>query len=610
MSAKDTIDVQRCGLLAKELNEFLSLYPIPSEYDVILPTSTQTIFDAPLGYVSLYTHSFSLANLRLPHTDFFYEVLQYFKVHISWLNPFGCAKLTTFIIMCKDYGCEPSVYLFRGFFNLCRAGSWLTFQKRSEKHIPNLVPKVITRTEGWHERFFFVQDSIIYSNYPQLLLDENRLNLKSFKDKLPPNLDENPYFQRLGRYPISVRVFDDPILFLACLKPSWKFGQQRPAIIMAFRNFIYTEDDDDLAFLTKGPSPGFGTGSPSALVNTELPKDVEKPEVQPVEITTDLGESPKAGVFIMHPGSVAARIKERKCKTRGGSLRPHVKRKLASGLSSSRAVHAKTSTSKDDAPILSISDDDKGKFPVHLVISEGYLDNQMDLELLNLHDRYYARHAMVDNAVNKRAHEFLQIRVKCEASMAEFDQNPAVLVLREKISSLTADVKEHKGNLDRLMLESQKWAGYQVTLSTLESKVDSLEVEKARLEAVEASIRREVEELKQDRRDVVSKVVPYAAMVDSDELGTLVGTLVSSTITYRRCRAYEQVAAMKEPFDLSKAKGYRSSYKKEHTQANNDFATAKFPWLSWPKATLSSAPSSNLMSPLADLVKPSLSLFE
>ncbi|GJV68563.1 hypothetical protein Tco_1484072 [Tanacetum coccineum] len=73
LSAKDTIAMQRCGLSAKELNEFLSSYPIPSEYDVILPTSTQTIFYAPPGYVGLYTHSFSLANLWLPRTDFFCE---------------------------------------------------------------------------------------------------------------------------------------------------------------------------------------------------------------------------------------------------------------------------------------------------------------------------------------------------------------------------------------------------------------------------------------------------------------------------------------------------------------------------------------------------------
>ncbi|GJY40512.1 hypothetical protein Tco_0427782 [Tanacetum coccineum] len=363
MIAKDTIAVQHCGLSAKELNEFLSSYPIPSDYDVILPTSTQTIFDAPPGYVSLYTHSFSLANLRLPLTNFF---------------------------------CE-----------------------------------------------------------------------------------------RLGRYPTSVRVFDDPILFLAGLKPSWEFGQQQPAIIMggkemAFRNFINTEDDDDLAFLLKEPSPGFGIGSPSASVNTKPPKDVEEPEVLPTKVTADSRESSKASVFVLHPGSVATRIKERKCKIRGGSSRPPVKRKLASESSSSRAVRTKTSASKDDAPFLSISNDDEGlpdcfelkdANAYHLKISaitlpawRGHLDSKMDLELLNLHDHSYAQQAVVDNVVNRRAHEFLQViekmsgeadiikarerscekeceglRVKCEASMAEFDQNHAVLALREKISSLTAD---------------------------------------------------------------------------------------------------------------------------------------------------------------------------
>ncbi|GKG59074.1 hypothetical protein Tco_0602783, partial [Tanacetum coccineum] len=69
-----------------------------------------------------------------------------------------------------------------------------------------------------------------------------------------------------------------------------------------------------------------------------------------------------------------------------------------------------------------------------------------------------------------------------------------------------------------------------------------MEAEKARLEAVEASLRREVEELKEDRRDVVSKFIPYAAieLVHSDELCRLVGTLVSFAITYGRCRAYVQ----------------------------------------------------------------------
>ncbi|GJW25773.1 hypothetical protein Tco_0039584 [Tanacetum coccineum] len=225
--------------------------------------------------------------------------------------------------------------------------------------------------------------SIIPAKYPQLLSEQNKLDLKSFKDKLPSNIEENPMFQRLSRYPISVRVFLDPILFLAGLKPSWEH------------------------------------------VNTEPPKDVKEPEVQPAEVTADSGESPNAGVIVVHPGSVAAHIKERKCKTRGGSSRTPVKRKLTSGSSSSRTVRAKTSASKDDAPFLSISNDDEGlpdcfelkdANACHLTISaitppawKGHLDNQMDLELLDLHDRCYARQTMVDNVVNRRACEFLQV---------------------------------------------------------------------------------------------------------------------------------------------------------------------------------------------------------
>ncbi|GJV74495.1 hypothetical protein Tco_1506079 [Tanacetum coccineum] len=147
-----------------------------------------------------------------------------------------------------------------------------------------------------------------------------------------------------------------------------------------------------------------------------------------------------------------------------------------------------------------------------------------------------------------------ELWAKCEAAMTEFEKNHIVVALQEKISTLSTEVKEHKVSLERMILESQKWAGYQQSLSNLESM---------------------------DRKEVVSKVVPYAMMelVHSDNMGSLVGRLVSSAILYGRCKAYEQVADMKEPFDLSKVKGYRSSYKKDHAQANNNLATTTFPWL-------------------------------
>ncbi|GJZ03071.1 hypothetical protein Tco_0521032 [Tanacetum coccineum] len=487
--AKDSIAIYTCELFEEEFNDFLALYPIPPAYQVILPKSNQTVFDAPPGYV-----------------------------HISRLNHFGCTKLTTFVVMCKAYGCEPTVELFRGFFNLCRAGKWLTFAKRPEKHIPHLFPKVITRID----------------------------------DKLPPNIEQNPMFQRLGRYPISVRVFPDPILFLAGLQSSWEHGQ----------NFVYAEDEEDLSFLPQEPSLGFGTGSASASVKIEPLRADEELVLQPAEVTADSGGSPKPELFVVHPGSVAARIKDRKCNTREGSSRPPGKRKLASVSSNSHATRAKTYTSKDDVPFLTVFDDDEGLFDVpelkdatacYLKIYaisppawKNHLDNHMDVELLDLHDRCYARQAVVDNAVNRRSRELLEVieklrgecdvikererareeeseslRVKCEAAMSDLEKNPTVIALREKIYDLS-------------------------------NEIASLEIKKARLKAANVSLRKEVDDVKRDRMEVVSKVVPYAAMelIHNDDL---------------------------EPFDLSKVKGYRPSYKKEHDQASNDLATATFP---------------------------------
>ncbi|GJT69637.1 hypothetical protein Tco_1028923 [Tanacetum coccineum] len=416
MSAKNTLAIQQCELSRKELDEFLSFYPIPLEYRVILPTSTQTILDAPPGYIGLYTHCFSLANLRLPLNDFFCEVLQYFKVHISRLNPFGCSKLTTFIVMCKAYDCEPSIELVHGFFNLCKA------------------------------------DTIVPSKFPQLLLKENMLDVKSFKDKLPS----------------------------AGLQSLWEHGQQRPAIFvggkeMSFRNFIYTEEDEDLTFLPKDFSPGFNIGSPFVSINTEPVRTEEEPATEPVNervgTTADSGGSPKGDTFVVHARSVAARIRERKCKTRGGSSRPPVKRNLASGSSTSRTVRAKASAMKDDTPVLSISDDDEGledclelkdATACHLKISaitppawKGVLDNHLDVDLLDLYDHCYVRKAFVDNAVNRRSRELLEVIeklrgeedvmrdrelsrkeeceglwAKYEAAMTDFDKNPDVLLLR------------------------------------------------------------------------------------------------------------------------------------------------------------------------------------
>nr|GEV98135.1 hypothetical protein [Tanacetum cinerariifolium] len=126
---------------------------------------------------------------------------------------------------------------------------------------------------------------------------------------------------------------------------------------MAFRNFICTEDDEDLTFLLKEPSPGFSTA--------------------------DSGGSPKPELFVVHPEIVAARIKDRKCKTRGGR-----------------------------------------QGPLQAVVDNAV--NRMSHELLQVIDKLRGECDVLMSRERARDEEYEGLRVKCEAVMTNFEKNPAV----------------------------------------------------------------------------------------------------------------------------------------------------------------------------------------
>nr|GEX44097.1 hypothetical protein [Tanacetum cinerariifolium] len=172
-----------------------------------------------------------------------------------------------------------------------------------------------------------------------------------------------------------------------------------------------------------------------------------------------------------------------------------------------------------------------------------FLDNVVNSksrELLQVIKKIRGECDVMKQRKRAQVEDFEELRSKCEDTMIDFEKNPTVVAMRQKMSTLYTEAKEHKANIDRMLLEIQNSVGYHVSLSALESKVASLEADKARLEVVEASLKKEVDDVKCDRMEV---------------------------------------ADMKDPFDLLKVKGYRPSYKKEHTQAGNKLATATFPWL-------------------------------
>ncbi|GKD96027.1 hypothetical protein Tco_1379924 [Tanacetum coccineum] len=438
---------------------------VANSHTVMLPQSNQAIYDALDRFSGLYIHSFSLANLILPLLKLFCDVLKYFRVYLSRLNPYGYAKFITFAIMYKAYGDEPSIDLFRGFFNLYSGGEWLTFAKRPKADVPTILKK-------WDKR--------------------------SFKDKIHLSISETLMYQHVARHPANVQSFPDPILFLAGLKMSWKHTSKRLAIFvgeneMVFRNFMFSKDDKEMTFLPHEPSPGFDCGSPFSSIKNE-PTLLEGELLdsanseQLVDNTTDSGcLSDREEMPIIGSGNVAERINDRKCKTKG-SKKPFVKRKPVHVGSSSRSTHQKSSPAKaESSSFLTISNDEEGiccflvscsNSSLYLpllsyLVSQAFLmhpNSAVDCHLMmsNVTLSAWKGHLMMSNVTNQRAQELLKVadqvkgecevfkerekardkeyeelRLKCEAAMADFDNNIAFNVISQKIKSLSDDVKEH-----------------------------------------------------------------------------------------------------------------------------------------------------------------------
>ncbi|GKG49695.1 hypothetical protein Tco_0518469, partial [Tanacetum coccineum] len=74
-------------------------------------------------------------------------------------------------------------------------------------------------------------------------------------------------------------------------------------------------------------------------------------------------------------------------------------------------------------------------------------------ELLHVIEKLRGKCDVVRSRERSSEEECKGMMVKCEAAM-RFEKNPTMVALQEKIYVLSTKVKEHKLNLDRMMLES------------------------------------------------------------------------------------------------------------------------------------------------------------
>nr|GEV21268.1 putative reverse transcriptase domain-containing protein [Tanacetum cinerariifolium] len=281
------------------------------------------------------------------------------------------------------------------------------------------------------------------------------------------------------------------------------------------RNFMYAKDDDDLSFLPNDPSTDFGTSSPFVFINNKAPLVIAKP-VDGTNSKKMIENISDLGGSLAHQENLIRHV---------SSVAGRIKdRKCRKRGYSKPPVKRKLFQGLLD--ILELQDANAYHLKISNIIPlswRRYLDNQLDAKLLNLYNRCYARQAVVDNAINRISWELLK-----------------------------------------------------VSLSALESKVSSLKAEKAKLEATKASLHQEVESVRRDRAEVVSKVVSNVAMklVRSDEIG-------------KRSLCTRRSSTLQEATDSATS----SSSEEPCSSTLSSFL----------KATLSSALMSQMLSPTLEL---------
>ncbi|GKB22142.1 hypothetical protein Tco_0856065 [Tanacetum coccineum] len=158
---RDTIQLEDAvsTISGEYLLEFTSEYGIPEGLHPELP-GPKDIVDFPEGKVGVYTKFFEFANYRIPISQFLFDILGYYQIHLSQLSVIGAAKVSHFEITCRVLNIIPALSLFRVFYIPSYHSGWMSFSKRPGKNTPQCYTKPLDSLKNWNNRFFWVDEKV------------------------------------------------------------------------------------------------------------------------------------------------------------------------------------------------------------------------------------------------------------------------------------------------------------------------------------------------------------------------------------------------------------------------------------------------------------------
>nr|GEU82747.1 transposase (putative), gypsy type [Tanacetum cinerariifolium] len=208
-----------------------------------LPGPGDKIVDFPEGKVGVYTRFFEFANFCLPLSQFLFDVLGYYQIHLSQLSVIGAAKVSHFEINCHILNIILTLSLFRVFYTPSFNSGWMSFSKRLGKNIPQCYTKPLDSLKNWNNRFFWVDERV----FPTVM--DWRTNAP--KDGMPAASTYSVEAVRaLDTYRTPIQKQPEMLLCLVGISRRYYLGDE------VYLTFLHENDRDmDLFSLIRAPNP-------------------------------------------------------------------------------------------------------------------------------------------------------------------------------------------------------------------------------------------------------------------------------------------------------------------------------------------------------------------
>ncbi|GKA34314.1 hypothetical protein Tco_0720743 [Tanacetum coccineum] len=207
------------------------------------PGPEETIVDFLEGKVGVYTKFFEFSNYRIPISQFLFDILGYYQIHLSQLSVIGAAKVSHFEINCHVLNINPTLNLFCVFYVSSYTSGWMSFRKRPGKNTPQCYTKPLDSLKNWNNQFFWVDERI----FPTVVA----CRASAPKDKMP---SADSYSATdvtiLDTHRTPFHKQPELLLYLVGMSQSYFLGDD------VYPTFSYDDDREmDLFNLISAPNP-------------------------------------------------------------------------------------------------------------------------------------------------------------------------------------------------------------------------------------------------------------------------------------------------------------------------------------------------------------------